>query len=143
MSVAAMACAVVALTATAPAQAQTVESAGAANAAGVEPGALKIRDWQVSSNDQRLAISAPAQSRAASSVRPRGRRHGPARSAPYRSAQRLLGGVAMGIIGTLGGAMIGAALTQNCHCDDPGGGFVMGAKVGAVAGFAFGMMIVR
>ena len=154
MNVTAMACAVAALMAGAPAQAQTVESPGAANsslellpqtrAASVHPGTLKIRDWQVAGNDQRLAIAAPAQSRAASSVRPRGRQHRQTRSAAYRSAQRLLGGVAMGLVGTLGGAVIGGALDHTCRCDDPGyAGAVTGAKVGAAAGFAFGMMIVR
>ena len=63
----------------------------------------------------------------------------------FPGARRLTAGLALGLVGFFGGGLAGAAIEgRGCHCDDPGmRGFVIGAPIGAGAGFAIGMLLAR
>src|SRR5260221_3321100 len=59
-----------------------------------------------------------------------------------RTAQKVTAGVALGVVGLFGGALIGAALDRNCGCDDPGlTGAIIGAPIGAIAGAIAGVLL--
>ena len=67
------------------------------------------------------------------------------RSTAFPAARRLTAALALGVVGFLGGGLAGAAIEgRGCHCDDPGmRGFVIGAPIGAGAGFATGLLLAR
>ena len=60
------------------------------------------------------------------------------------SAQRASAAIALGFIGMLGGAWIGAKLEGDCACDDPGlSGALIGMPIGAVLGAVAGWRLAR
>jgi len=126
----------------ATAQSSSVEWPRPESAPGPEAGAIGIRDWQVNRAGQVLWAPSPAQARLGPSVRlpkPRPRE----RSAAYRGAQRILGAVALGMVGFLAGGMIGAVAEGECHCDSPGlQGFVTGGYIGAAAAATLGIVLI-
>jgi hypothetical protein len=65
------------------------------------------------------------------------------RSAKRNGAVRkVTAGVALGVVGLFGGALIGASLDRNCRCDDPGlTGAIIGAPIGAIAGAIAGVLL--
>ena len=66
------------------------------------------------------------------------------RSPAYRSAQRILGGAALGIVGFIAGGLIGAGVDRGCDCDSPSvRGFMIGAPIGAAAGATLGVVMIR
>jgi hypothetical protein len=55
---------------------------------------------------------------------------------------KILAGVGGGFVGFFGGAIVGSAFTQHCHCDDPGlGGAIIGAPIGAALGAWLGVWL--
>lgn len=75
---------------------------------GLEGTALRIRDWRVNPTDQRTSLTVQGPIRSFPRLsRPRERQK---RSPAYRSAQRILGGVALGIVGFM--AALGAVLIR-------------------------------
>ena len=67
------------------------------------------------------------------------------RSTAFPAARRLTAALALGLVGFLGGGLAGAVIEgRGCHCADPGmRGFVIGAPIGAGAGFATGLLLAR
>ena len=65
------------------------------------------------------------------------------RSKGYRDAQRVLAGVALGVVGFLGGGLAGAAV-DGAFLNEGGGlaGFAIGAPIGAAVGATIGFLIV-
>lgn len=56
--------------------------------------------------------------------------------------RRVLGGVAMGAVGMVLGAIVGAQVAPDCHCDDPGlEGAMYGGSVGLIGGAALGASV--
>jgi hypothetical protein len=126
------------------AHAQTLASGGIARALTNTPAAVAplstehrppIRDWQWNDASNRLA---PGQL-----TRPRRPRlQPPNHSKGYRDAQRVLAGVALGIVGAFAGGMVSLSLTESCHCG--GNGTIWtGIWVGAAAGATTGVLLVR
>jgi hypothetical protein len=106
---------------------------------------VPIRAWQ-------LAAAAEDIGRMGRSIGspPRTPRHqqprtGTPRSAAYKGAQRVLAGVAMGVLGLVAGTLVGAlAGSAGCGCEDGAlYGMVIGAPVGAAAGATLGVLLVR
>jgi hypothetical protein len=67
------------------------------------------------------------------------------RSKGYKGAQRVLAGVALGVLGFFGGGLTGAAIDSAAGAsgDSPGlAGFVIGAPIGAAVGATIGFLIV-
>ncbi len=67
------------------------------------------------------------------------------RSNGYRGAQRVLAGVALGVLGFFGGGLTGAVIegAAGSGGDSPGlAGFVIGAPIGAAVGATIGFLIV-
>jgi hypothetical protein len=63
------------------------------------------------------------------------------RSPAARSASRITAGLALGVLGYLGGGLTGAMIAGR---GEPAmGGFVIGSSIGAGAGFAIGMLVAR
>ena len=62
---------------------------------------------------------------------------------PNRTAQKIAAGAALGFVGMLAGAWVGASLEgHSCHCDDPGlTGSLIGAPIGAIAGAITGVLL--
>jgi hypothetical protein len=90
------------------------------------------------------ARSPPVPQRGASEPRARSRAvlHQVSRRSPAaRGASRLTAGLALGVLGYLGGGLTGAMIAGR---GEPAlGGFVIGSSVGAGAGFAIGMLVGR
>jgi hypothetical protein len=60
------------------------------------------------------------------------------------TAQRASAAFAMGFLGTLAGAWVGAKLEGNCACDDPGlKGALIGMPIGAALGAIIGWQLSR
>jgi len=58
------------------------------------------------------------------------------------TAQKVTAGVAMGVLGLIGGAYIGSRFGRYCGCDDPGlTGAIVGAPIGAMIGAIAGVML--
>jgi len=65
-------------------------------------------------------------------------------SSPRRPSfgRRVLGGVALGALGMVAGAIIGSHVAPSCNCDDPGmEGGIYGASVGLIGGAALGASV--
>jgi hypothetical protein len=153
----ATACALIAVMAASTAHAQTTSPTDATTApasalemirvdaaGGLSGATLNLRDWRLNPPSHPMLTPPAEQGRVGSPMRLPRHRLSQRRSGPYRDAQRVLAGVAMGIVGLLVGGMTGATLEGDCRCDDPGWqGFVIGAPVGAAAGFALGWGMVR
>src|SRR5205807_2023717 len=61
-----------------------------------------------------------------------------------RPAQKATAAFALGFLGLLGGAWIGAKLEADCRCDDPGlKGAMIGAPIGAALGGILGWRLAR
>ena len=126
----------------APAQNHPIELLRLNSVPGVEAGAFRIRDWQLRTDEPLSALSSTQRPLGPPARLPRPR--GPRRSGAYRDAQRVMAAVALGIVGTFAGGIVGAALDSNCRCDSPGmQGFVVGAPIGAAVGAAVGFVMVR
>jgi hypothetical protein len=150
-------CALIAVMAASTAHAQTTSPADATSApasalemirrdaaGGLSAATLNLRDWRLNPPSHPMLTPPTGQGRVGSPMRLPRHRLSQRRSGPYRDTQRVLAGVAMGIVGLLVGGMTGATLEGDCRCDDPGlQGFVIGAPVGAAAGFALGWGMVR
>jgi len=107
--------------------------AGLAGAQEVET--TKKTDWTLAMTaDVRRALErAPAPASATFVKTPR--RLGPRET-------KILAGVGGGFVGFFGGAIVGSAFTQHCHCDDPGlGGAIIGAPIGAALGAWLGVWL--
>jgi hypothetical protein len=68
------------------------------------------------------------------------------RSKGYKTAQRFLAGVSLGVLGFFGGGLAGAAIdgVANSGGESPGlAGFMIGAPIGAAVGATIGVMITR
>jgi hypothetical protein len=67
------------------------------------------------------------------------------RSKGYRGAQRVLAGVALGVLGFFGGGLTGAVIEgADGSGDSPGlAGFMIGAPIGAAVGATIGFLMVR
>jgi hypothetical protein len=64
------------------------------------------------------------------------------RKVSLKVSRKAVYGVALGLTGLFAGTYIGAALDQNCRCDDPGlAGAMYGAPIGAIAGAIFGVWL--
>ena len=58
------------------------------------------------------------------------------------TAQKVTAGFALGFLGLLGGAALGASFDRNCGCDDPGlKGAIIGAPIGAIGGAIAGFLL--
>ncbi len=127
----------------APAQNHPIELLRLNSVPGVEAGAFRIRDWQLRGTDEPLwALSSTQRPLGPSARLPRPR--GPKRSGAYRDAQRVMAAVALGIVGTFAGGIVGAVVEGDCHCPNRGmRGLVIGAPIGAAAGAALGFVMVR
>jgi hypothetical protein len=115
--------------------------AGLASAQEVET--VKKADWTVAMTaDIRRALErAPASTSVTFLPTPSySHSSGPRRLGPR--ATKILSGVGGGFVGFFGGAMVGSAFTQHCHCDDPGlAGAVIGAPIGAALGAWLGVWL--
>jgi hypothetical protein len=103
----------------------------------------KKPDWTLAMTvDVRRALERAPASAAITFVQPPSLVHspGPRRLGPR--ATKILSGVGGGFVGFFGGAMVGSAFTQHCHCDDPGlSGAVIGAPIGAALGAWLGVWL--
>jgi hypothetical protein len=110
---------------------------------------IPIRDWRL--EDVAAADAAAVTGQTLGQVRPPAwprlprPQPGKPRSAAYKGAQRVLAGVAMGILGFIGGLGTGALVGgSTCACDDGAlTGMVIGAPVGAAVGALAGVLLVR
>jgi hypothetical protein len=58
------------------------------------------------------------------------------------TASKITAGFAMGLLGFIGGAYVGAKLQPDCRCDDPGlTGALIGAPIGGIAGAIAGVLL--
>jgi hypothetical protein len=75
---------------------------------------------------------------------PRRRYPGKSGSGATKSAQKVTAAVALGLVGTLAGALAGAAITRDCGCgDDAMMGPLIGAPIGAAVGAIVGYRLVK
>lgn len=97
-----------------------------------EAGAVGIREWRWDGANEplRAAPSAPVRPTAHAPRARQGQKH----SGAYRGAQRVLAGVALGVVGFLAGATIGSVIE---------GHYVKGATIGAAGGATVGVLMVR
>jgi hypothetical protein len=116
---------------------------------------VPIRAWQLAAGEAGVGGGRVAErtswpgERSIGSVAPMSRlaqpRAATPRSAGYKGAQRVLAGVAMGVLGVVAGTLVGAmAGSAGCGCEDGAlSGMVIGAPVGGAAGATLGVLMVR
>jgi hypothetical protein len=112
-------------------------------AGSVDRSAVRIRDWRLTPADQPSSTPAALQGPIGPSPRlPRPHQRGG--SARYKNANRVLGGVAMGILGFFVGGAAGAGIGAASGVEEGAlPGLAIGAPVGAIAGAVLGVAVVH
>ena len=102
--------------------------------------------WKVDSAGQQVWTAAnPMRTELRLASSQGGGQRGRSRSKGHRDVQRVLAGVALGVLGFFGGGLTGAVIDGAAGSGDSPGlaGFVIGAPIGAAVGATIGFLIVE